>query len=165
MRGAAAAVGAAEAGDRDWQIVERGVEGAFVAAFDDVGAEQARPSGELVDMPMHALVFPHVPRQSRPQSAGASRRAAIEIIAGGKRRYDFPDANVERRVETQRQRIARRASRARRRRRRQNSSAYSMKNPERHPLPKREAWRAPLIARGSGQFYWGDFHASAVRAP
>jgi hypothetical protein len=27
--------------------------------------------GQLVDMPVGALVFPHVPREPRPQAAGA----------------------------------------------------------------------------------------------
>jgi hypothetical protein len=37
-------------------------------------------------MPVGPLLRPHVSRQSRPQSAGAARRAAIKIIAGGKLR-------------------------------------------------------------------------------
>ena len=53
-------------------------------------AEQARPSGELVDVPVGPFLRSHVSRQSRPQSAGAARRTAIEIIAGGKRRRVFP---------------------------------------------------------------------------
>lgn len=71
MRGAAAAVGTAEARQRDREPVERGVERAFVAGFENEGAEYLPRQGQLVDMPVGALVFPHMPREPGAQAAGA----------------------------------------------------------------------------------------------
>ncbi len=82
MRDAARAIGAAEARQGKRQGAERRVERAFAPALDDKGAQNLARHGELVDMPMGALVAAHMARQPGAQPAGAICRAAIEIIAG-----------------------------------------------------------------------------------
>lgn len=110
MRGAATAIRTAEAGDRDWQIGERGVERAFVAVFRDEGAEYSPRPRQLIDMPMRALVFPHVPREPGAQTAGTVRRSAVEIIAGGKQALALSRLNLERPLKTQPEGIGARSS-------------------------------------------------------
>src|SRR5208283_6084767 len=111
MAAAGAAVGAAEALNRRRKFFERGVDRAFVAAWKDEGAEDRPGAGQLIDMPMRALLLAHVPRDPGRQSSRSPRRAAIEIEPSRERGSFCAGLHGERRSKRDEQRIGARFAR------------------------------------------------------
>src|SRR5208283_2835271 len=111
MAAAGAAVGAAEALKRRRKFFERGVDRAFVSAWKDEGAEDPPGAGQLIDMPMRALLLAQVARDPGRQSSRPPRRAAIEIEPWRERGSFCAGLHGERRSKRDKQRIGARLSR------------------------------------------------------